>query len=87
MLPSTLLLSAGPIHQYSYWLLYAYFGGSSAVLGSSGVAAMNWVHTVVVGVFTVDMVLKTWYTAIHPNRYLKYVADSNKNNEDADVVV
>ena len=46
-MPSTLLVSAGPIHQYSYWLLFAYFGGSSAVLGDSGVALMNWVHSVV----------------------------------------
>lgn len=82
-MPSTLLVSAGPIHQYSYWLLFAYFGGSSAVLGDSGVGLMNWVHSVVVGIFTADMVVKTWYTTLNTEKYLDYVRNFNSETAES----
>lgn len=69
--PSTMLLTAGPIHQYSTWLLLAYHGGD--VYGTSSLGVLNAVYTVVVGVFTVDMVLKTWIVAVNPKYYLDYI--------------
>jgi len=84
-MPSTLLVSAGPVHQYSFWLLFAYFGGSSSVLGSSGIALMNWVHSIVVALFTVDMVVKTWYTSLYTDKYLEYVKNFNNVVESTSV--
>ena len=70
--PSTMLLTAGPIHQYGHWLLFGYYGGSD-VLGSHPIGVMNWVSVILVGLFTVDMVFKTWYLALFPNRYSDYI--------------
>ncbi len=69
--PSTMLLTAGPIHQYSTWLLLAYHGGD--VYGTSSLGVLNAVYTVVVGVFTFDMVVKTWVVAVNPKYYLDYI--------------
>ena len=77
-LPSTLLLTEGPIHQYSYWLLFTYFGTS--VLGTNPLGVMNWIHTIVVGIFTVDMVFKTWYTSFNIDSYLRYVEENKPKN-------
>lgn len=74
--PSTMLLIAGPVHQYSTWLLLTYYRGN--VYSSSPVGSLNVVYTFVVGVFTLDMMLKTWTVAINPSYYLDYV---NKKNE------
>lgn len=70
-LPSSMLLIAGPVHQYSTWLLLAYYRG--AVYGSTPLGVLNVIYTVVVGVFTADMVAKTWKVAINPQYYLDYV--------------
>ena len=70
-MPSSMLLMAGPIHQYSTWLLLAYYRGN--VYSSSAVGTLNAVYTVVVGVFTLDMVIKTWTLAIYSHYYLDYV--------------
>tara|TARA_B100000519_G_C14108292_1_gene374472 strand:+ start:358 stop:825 length:468 start_codon:yes stop_codon:yes gene_type:complete len=75
-LPSSLLLMAGPVHQYSSWLLLAYYRGN--VYGSSPLGVLNGVNTFVVGIFTIDMVIKTWASALYPNYYLDY---ANKQNE------
>ena len=56
----------GPDSQYTHWLLFAYCGGS-VVLGGHPVGVMNWVSLIVVGIFTVDMVIKTWICAFRPN--------------------
>lgn len=74
--PSSLLLIAGPLHQYAFWMLLAFYRGD--VYSSSAVGIMNIVHTVVVAVFTLDMILKTWLISINPNAYLDYV--NNKDN-------
>ena len=66
-----MLLMAGPIHQYSTWLLLAYYRG--AVYSNSAVGSLNGVYTVVVGVFTLDMVVKTWKLAINSDYYLDYI--------------
>jgi hypothetical protein len=72
--PSTMLLTAGPIHQYGHWLLFGYYGGSD-VLGGHPIGVMNWVSVVLVGLFTADMVFKTWYLAFVPDRYRQYIAE------------
>ena len=76
-LPSSMLLIAGPIHQYSFWILFGYFGGRD-VLTSSAVGVMNYLFVVVVGLFSVDMILKTWYVSLYPQVYLDYVEQSKK---------
>lgn len=70
-LPSTMLLTAGPVHQYTTWLLLAYYRGN--VYSSSAIGIYNGVVTVVIGIFTADMVIKTWTVAINPKYYLDYV--------------
>ena len=71
-MPSSMLLMAGPIHQYSTWLLLAYYRGD-VYCHHSAVGSLNAVYTFVVGVFTLDMVIKTWRLAINPDYYLDYV--------------
>jgi len=75
-MPSSMLLIAGPVHQYLHWLLFAYFGGSD-VLGSHAVGVMNWISLFVVGIFSIDMIIKTWVIAIYPNYYTDYVKREN----------
>ena len=78
-LPSTLLLIAGPMHQYLYWLLFVYFGGSTNVLTNTPVGSMNWVTTIVVGVFTFDMFVKTWFVTLKTKNYIDYTKSINDN--------
>ena len=78
-LPSSMLLIAGPIHQYSSWLLLAYYRG--AVYGTSELGVLNGVYTLVVGVFTLDMVVKTWTLALNPQYYLDYVKKEKENTQ------
>jgi hypothetical protein len=78
-LPSSMLLMAGPIHQYGSWLLLAYYRG--AVYGTSELGVLNGVYTLVVGVFTLDMVVKTWTLALKPQYYLDYVKKEKENTQ------
>tara|TARA_B100001142_G_scaffold298268_1_gene321308 strand:+ start:1356 stop:1826 length:471 start_codon:yes stop_codon:yes gene_type:complete len=80
-MPSSMLLMAGPIHQYSTWLLLTYYRGD--VYSTSPVGSLNAVYTFVVGVFTLDMVVKTWTVAINPDYYLNYVNKKTKVITDA----
>ena len=84
-LPSTMLLTAGPVHQYSTWLLLSYYRGN--VYSSSPLGIYNGVVTVVIGVFTADMVMKTWIVAINPKYYLDYVDKQEKKVVDTNQVV
>ena len=79
-LPSTMLMIAGPIHQYLFWMLFAYYGGKD-VLGSHPIGVYNWISLFVVGAFTIDMVVKTWYVSIHPNKYIKYMKSEVNGGE------
>lgn len=79
-MPSSMLLIAGPVHQYLHWLLFAYFGGSD-VLGSHAVGVMNWISLFVVGLFSIDMIIKTWVIAIYPNYYTDYVRQELEQQE------
>ena len=82
--PSSMLLMVGPIHQYSFWLLLAYYRG--AVYGSHPLGVLNVVYTVVVGAFSLDMMAKTWYLSISPKVYLDYVEDGVDDGVDEGVV-
>tara|TARA_E500000178_G_C16994465_1_gene742456 strand:- start:912 stop:1349 length:438 start_codon:yes stop_codon:yes gene_type:complete len=73
-LPSTMLLISGPIHQYAFWILFAYFGGSD-VLSSSAVGVMNWISLFIVGFFSLDMIAKTWFITLNPKKYLEYAKE------------
>ena len=70
-MPSTLCLTMGPIHQFSFWLLLAYFGGD--VYGGQEIGAMNIVATVVVGAFSLGLFFQSWLFVLKPGLYEEYV--------------
>ena len=70
-MPSTLCLTMGPIHQFSFWLLLAYFGGD--VYGGHEIGAMNTVSTVVVGAFSLGLFFQSWLFVLKPGLYEEYV--------------
>ena len=70
-LPSTMLLTIGPIHQYAYWLLFSYYHPEN-ILGPNPIGVMNWVQTITVGIFSLDMIFKTWYITLNPDLYRQY---------------
>ena len=80
-LPSTIILVGGPIHQYLYWLLFAYYK-AKPVLGSHPIGVMNWVTSFVVGLFTLDMIVKTWILSFKPEIYLDYVKRKTVKNTE-----
>ena len=51
------------------------------VLGSHPIGVMNWVITLVVGLFTLDMVIKTWLVTLFPDTYLEYISTNKKKKE------
>tara|TARA_Y100000817_G_scaffold22927_1_gene16570 strand:- start:1803 stop:2237 length:435 start_codon:yes stop_codon:yes gene_type:complete len=69
--PSSMLMMVGPIHQYCFWLLLAFYQGD--VYGKHELGVLNAVYTAVVGLFSLDMVAKTWFLAATPKKYLDYV--------------
>ena len=72
--PSSMLLCVGPIHQYCFWLLLAFYHGD--VYGKHEVGVMNAINTAVVGLFSLDMVAKTWFLAAAPKKYLDYLKET-----------
>ena len=70
-LPSSMLMMAGPIHQYSFWLLLCYYRGD--VYGITPIGVFNSLMTAVVSLFSLDMIAKTWYLCLQQNNYLDYV--------------
>ena len=83
-LPSSMLLIVGPIHQYSFWMLLCYFGPGN-VLDDSPIGKMNITYCVVVGLFTLDMIVKSWYLTIFPDSYRKYVKDTCETPETTEI--
>tara|TARA_Y100000590_G_scaffold409888_1_gene502457 strand:+ start:1336 stop:1806 length:471 start_codon:yes stop_codon:yes gene_type:complete len=69
-LPSTMMLVVGPLYLYSYWALLAYFRGD--VFGDHNLGRLNGAHTVLAGMFSLDMVVKTWFVTLFPQKYEKY---------------
>ena len=80
-LPSSMMLTIGPIHQYLFWLLFAYYGGSD-VLGSHPIGVYNWITLFIVGLFTVDMGGKTWFLSLNPDKYKQYMKEQSINNAE-----
>jgi len=74
--PSSMIMVAGPIHQFSFWLLLAYYRGN--VYGKEPAGVMNTVHTALVGTFNLDLLVKTWLLACAPHKYLQYVFNSGE---------
>ena len=79
-LPSTMLLTVGPVHQYAFWHLFAYYGGAD-VLGQHPIGVMNWIACFLVGFFTVDMIVKTWYVTLFPTKYREYAESAGFSTE------
>ena len=73
-LPSTMMLTIGPIHQYLFWMLFIYYGPGD-VLGSHPIGVYNWISLFVVGMFTLDMVVKSWLLTVDPQKYRDYVVE------------
>lgn len=69
--PSSMIMIAGPIHQFTFWLLLAYYRGD--VYGKEPAGVMNAIHTALVGCFNLDLLVKTWLLALNPKPYLDYV--------------
>ena len=69
--PSTMIMIAGPIHQFTFWLFLAYFRGH--VYGKDPAGVLNTVHTVMVGAFNLDLFVKTWLLALKPENYREYL--------------
>ena len=70
-LPSTMMMVAGPLYLYSFWLLMAYYQGD--IFDGPQLGKLNTAHTVFAGFFTFDMVMKTWFLTCRSDQYLKYV--------------
>lgn len=70
--PSSMMLVAGPVHQYSFWLFLAYYK-LDVFNNYSALGVMNVVHVVVVGMFTIDMIVKSWTATIWPLDYIAYI--------------
>jgi hypothetical protein len=81
--PSSMLMIAGPIHQYTYWLMLAYYQGH--VYGSHPVGVMNVVNTVLVSLFNLDLVVKTWLLAVNPGTYTQYLEDEPESSLDIEL--
>ena len=75
-LPSTMFLAMGPIYQYLFWQLLAFYRAD--VYGTHPVGVLNAVFTGVTGLFTVDMLIKTWLTTLRPAAYKKYAEERVK---------
>ena len=73
--PSFMLVTAGPVHQYSTWILLAYHRGN--VFGSNPLGVMNSVYTFVVAVFSIDMFIKTWYSTLRTDDFVAYLKDKD----------
>ena len=79
-LPSSMMLTVGPIHQYLFWMLFAYYGGSD-VLGSHPIGVYNWITLFIVGAFTIDMVGKTWFLSLDPDKYRQYMIEQTTKED------
>ena len=80
-LPSTMFLAMGPIYQYLYWQLLAYYRAD--VYGTHPIGVTNAVFTGITGLFTVDMVVKTWAATLNSRGYKTYAEEKVKQLEDA----
>jgi len=84
-LPSTFLMSAGVVHQYGSWITFAYYGGDD-VVGRHPLGVMNYINLVILGLFTIDTLIKSWYIIFYSSEYQKY-ANSFLKEGGTNVVV
>ena len=77
-LPSSMMLITNPLFLYLYWQLLAYYRG--CVYGMTPAGVMNVINSCIMGIFTLDMLVKSWLYAIYPNSYELYVMDAKRNN-------
>lgn len=78
--PSSMLLMAGPVHQYTFWLLLAYYRG--LVYGTHSLGVMNVIQTVLVSLFNLDLLIKTWILAVHPEKYEHYLLEEADSDDE-----
>jgi len=74
-LPSTMFLTVGPIYQYIFWQLLAYY--QADVYGTHPIGVLNGVFTGFSALFTVDTIIKTWTLTCNTQLYLDYVESKN----------
>ena len=77
-LPSSMMLITNPLFLYLYWQLLAYYRG--CVYGMTPAGVMNAINSCIMGLFTVDMLIKSWVYSAYPNSYELYVRDAKRNN-------
>ena len=69
----------GPLFQYFFWQLLAYYRAD--IYGSHPIGVLNVVFTVMAGLFTLDMVVKTWAMTLNPKTFKEYTASRDIINE------
>ena len=69
-LPSSMMLITNPVFLYIYWLLVVSNWGN--VYGDSPSGVMNLINSIIMGLFSVDMLLKSWLYALYSSSYNKY---------------
>lgn len=84
-LPSTMMMTIGPIHQYLFWMLFVYYGKDD-VLGSHPIGVYNWVTVIIVGLFTADMVTKSWFLSWNPKNYLEYMKEKCSTDRELESI-
>ena len=78
-IPSTMFNCVGPLFQYFFWQLLAYYRAD--VYGSHPIGVLNVVFTVMTGLFTLDMLVKTWAMTLNPKTFKEYTASRDIMNE------
>uniref|UniRef100_A0A6C0C4B6 Uncharacterized protein n=1 Tax=viral metagenome TaxID=1070528 RepID=A0A6C0C4B6_9ZZZZ len=78
-LPSTMFLVIGPMYQYFFWQMLAYY--RTDVYGTHPIGVMNGVFTGFSALFTVDAVIKTWLLTTNTKAYLEYSEEQVKAND------
>ena len=74
-LPSTMMMTIGPFINISFGCCLVYYGKDD-VLGSHPIGVYNWVTVFIVGLFTADMVVKSWFLSWNPKNYLEYMKEN-----------
>jgi hypothetical protein len=74
-LPSSMLLMVGPVHQYAFWMLFAYYKPEH-IYPKNDIGYMNIINTIIVSIFSLDMLYKTWSVTRNPQAYLHYAKEN-----------
>ena len=84
-IPSTMFNCVGPLFQYFFWQLLAYY--QADVYGPHPIGILNAVFTCMTTLFTVDMLAKTWAMTLNPKTFKEYLStiDSKPSEEIPDI--